>query len=244
VQNVETIDDIIQYHLIYTIYTMVFLSYATGYRGVHTLVPSWRLFSEDGKWLAISDKDNQDSTHTRLTFLSPIIREHLCRYRQHLDALLEKILLLDFDLYTVLLDTLRDWQLKLCYRSASERFVFDDSLQGAFFGIDVGKKQIKEISLNYFFDNLKKEQHIELPANGGRHLLRTTAIDANIPVDILDAFLGHFIYGKEPHSDYSVLAISEIEINMEPFLEQHLKSLSFKPLSSRLVKKVGKCLKS
>lgn len=233
-QTMEAIEEVIHYHQVYTVYTMVFLSYATGYRGVHTLVPSWRLFSEDGKWLAISDKDDQDATHTRLTFLSPTIREHLRRYQQHLNALLEKVLLLDFNLYSVLLDTLRDWQLKLSYRSASERFVFDDSLQGAFFAIDVGKKQIKEISLNYFFDHLKKEQHIELPANGGRHLLRTNALDAGIPVDLLDAFLGHFIYGKEPHSAYSSLAISEIESHMEQFLEQHLKSLGFKPLVSRL----------
>lgn len=233
-QSLESIQDVIQYHQTYTIYTMVFLSYSTGYRGVHTMIPSWRLLSEDGKWLAISDKDDEDSTHTRLTYLSRLAGRQLSLYKQHLSALLDKVLLLDFNLYSLLLDTLRDWQLKLSYRSESDRFVFDDSLQGAFFSIDVGKKQIREISLNYFFDFLRKEQHIELPANGGRHLLRTEAIEAGIPVDLLDAFLGHFIYGKEPHSSYSALTISEIENHMEPFLQEHLTSLGFKNVASRL----------
>ena len=233
-QKTLSINEILQYHLNYSIYTMIFLSYATGYRGVHTLLPSWRLISDDNKWLAISDKDDQDATHTRLTYLSPIISEHLKHYQRHLNAFLNKVLLISFEIHQKLIDTLRDWKFKLDYRSSAERFVLDDSLQGAFFNIDIDKPSIKQISLNYFFDYLKKEKHIELPANGGRHLIRTEALNEGIPSDLIDAFLGHFIYGNEPHSAYSALANPEIETGMQSFLQNHLKSMGFKPLKSRL----------
>lgn len=230
----RSLADIVQYHQIYTLYTMVFLSYATGYRGVHDLLPNWRLINEDYTWLAISDKDDQDASHTRLAFLAPLIRQQLQFYLSHLQALMAKILLLNFSLYEPLINDLRDWQLRLNYRSIQERFSFDDAMQGVFFGIDLDKGCIAQMSLNYFFDHLKKQQHIELPANGGRHLIRTEALNASIPSDVLDAFLGHFIYGKEPHSIYSALALKEIESGMEHFLQQHLKSLDFKPIKSQL----------
>lgn len=235
-QSTSGLEDIFNYHQTYTIYTMVFLSYATGYRGVHQLLPSWRLISEDYKWLAISDKDDLDSSHTRLTFLTPLIRQQLQHYHNHLNALLSKILQVDFYFYQQLINIFRDWQFKLDYRTSTERLVMDETLQGAFFTIDAEKKAIHSISLNYFFDHLKKEQRIELPANGGRHLLRTEALSAGIPSDLLDAFLGHFIYGKEPHSVYSALDISEIEQGMEHFLEQHLKSLGFSVIKSKLTR--------
>lgn len=232
----QSLADTVRYHQIFTIYTMVFLSYATGYRGVHDLLPNWRLINEDYIWLAISDKDDQDASHTRLTFLAPLIREQLQHYLSHLKALLAKILLLNFSLYEKLINELRDWQLRLNYRTIQERFLFDDATKGVFFGIDLDKGEIAQMSLNYFFDHLKKEQHIELPANGGRHLIRTEALKMSVSSDVLDAFLGHFIYGKEPHSIYSALAITEIETGMEDFLQQHLKSLGFKPIKSLLLR--------
>jgi hypothetical protein len=235
-QEISSLTDIIHYHQTYTLYTMVFLSYSTGYRGVHDLLPSWRLLSGDGKWLAISDKDDQDASHTRLCFLAPLIRKHLQNYQNHLDAILSKILLIDFGLYEQLINAFRDWKLKLDYRNTSERFSKDETIQGVFFGIDIEKQSIQAMSLNYFFDDLNTRQHIELPANGGRHLIRTEGLAEGIPCDLLDAFLGHFIYGKEPHSVYSALAIHEIELGMKDFLEQHLKSLGFKAIQSKLIR--------
>jgi len=127
-QKTSSLSDIIHYHQTYTLYTMVFLSYATGYRGVHDLLPSWRLISLDDKWLAISDKDDQDASHTRLCFLAPFIRKQLQNYQNHLDAILNKILLLDFGLYEQLINTFRDWKLKLDYRTSPERFSKDETV--------------------------------------------------------------------------------------------------------------------
>jgi hypothetical protein len=226
-------EEILSYHKDYTLYTMMFLSYATGYRGVHALLPSWRLISHDQKWLAISDKDDEDASHTRITYLSPLIRKQLQHYLAHLTNFINQILSKDAVLYSKLIDSLRDWKVNLRYRTSDKRFVFDNEGANCFFSVNA-KMKVSLLSLNAFFDHLYTHRKAELPANGGRHLLRTEALKNDIPSDVLNAFLGHFIYGKEPHSAFSALATYEIEHAMEDFLERHLSSLGFTPLKSQL----------
>lgn len=231
---IKSMQDVFNYHQTYTIYTMFFLSYATGYRGVHEILPSWRLISDDQKWLAISDKDDQDSTHTRITFLAQPIRKHLALYLDHINRLLSKVLLLDYALYELMVDQIRDAENKLEYRNKVDRFVNDKDVDVVFFHINVKKRSFEPLSLNYFFSQLHSEQNILIPANGGRHLIRTTALNRGIPCDLLDAFLGHSIYGNEPHSPYSSLNLSEIEHAFEPMITDLLNEINLKPIKSKL----------
>jgi hypothetical protein len=232
--TISSLEDVFNYHLEYSLYTLFFFSYATGYRGVHDILPNWRLMSHDLKWVAISDKDDLDSSHARLSYLNSMIREQLKNYFNHLKNVLGKLPILDFELYKQVLDIFRDWELDLTYRKDGDRFVFDQDTIPVFFHIDYEKKSIEPLSLNYFLTQLHIKEHIGLPVNGGRHLLRTQAISESVPSDVLDAFLGHFIYGHEPHSPYSGLNLSSLESYFEPMLTRHLKALGFKPIKSRL----------
>ncbi len=228
------LEALLKYHQVYSLYTLFFFSYATGYRGVHDILPNWRLMSDDLKWVVISDKDDLDSSHARMTYLNSMMRQQLSFYFKHLKTLLGKLPLLDFELYTKVLEAFRDWELHISYRKEGDRFVFDLEGLPVFFHIDFKKKSIEALSLNHFLTQLHKNQHIGLPVNGGRHLLRTQAISESIPSDLLDAFLGHFIYGFEPHSSYSALNLSALESCFEPMLVRHLSSMGFKPIKSRM----------
>lgn len=234
VNELSTSAELFKYHLQYSLYTLFFFSYATGYRGVHNILPNWRLISDDLKWVSISDKDDLDSSHARISYLSSMMRKQLANYFSHLKMVLGRLVAVDFDLYKLLIDAFRDWDQTLTYRKEGDRFVFDELTTPVFFNVNLEKRRVEPISLNYFLTQLHHKERVGLPANGGRHFLRTTALSESIPSDILDAFLGHFIYGHEPHSVYSGLNLSSLEYYFEPMMQRHLSHLGFKAVPSKL----------
>ena len=63
-----------------------------------------------------------------------------------------------------------------------------------------------------------------LPMNANRHFLRTNLIADNCPVEVVDAFLGHWEIGQEPWGRFSGLS----PIVYREKLEEHLIPLLVK----------------
>lgn len=232
--ELESFKEIIEYHNSYSLYTLLSFSFATGYRGVHQVMPHWRLISPDMKFISISDKDDLDSTHARVVYLVERIRQQLLNYIEHVKALLKKLLEINFNLYKKVLAQLWDWLNAEEYRTSSDRFSLSEIDVTVFFHIDQ-KNKVSFLSLNNFFNSYKKNNHVDIPINAGRHALRSKLFQERVPSDVIDAFLGHFIQGLEPHSDYSAFSSSLLESELESIINNHMEVNGFELIKSRFV---------
>jgi hypothetical protein len=197
-------------------------------------MPHWRLISPDMKFISISDKDDLDSTHARVVYLVERIRQQLLNYIEHVKALLKKLLEINFNLYKKVLAQLWDWLNAEEYRTSSDRFSLSEIDVTVFFHINQ-KNKISLLSLNNFFNSFKKNNHVDIPINAGRHALRSRLFQELVPSDVIDAFLGHFIQGLEPYSDYSAFSSSLLESELESIINNHMEVNGFELIKSRFL---------
>lgn len=195
-------DSFISYHNAYTAYCVMLLGFVSGYRSVRD--PFSRVTDVDFStgFVAISDKDDDDSYHSRLVWLPPLCIEQIKEYQAHRLRVASHI-----------------WPLNP--KVASQLSNAEESLPFFFF-LDnrANPEDVRSTTC---------QKHVgwcyDLPHNTNRHFLRTNLREFKVPEEIVNAHLGHWDRGQEPFGRYSTLSPFDYKQAIEaPLMELMMRS--------------------
>ncbi|MBE0471405.1 MAG: hypothetical protein IBX55_18080 [Methyloprofundus sp.] len=228
--------DWLNYHRWYAAYSLFLFTVGSGYRGVHDVLPSIRLVSPTGDFVAISDKDDSDMYHTRLVYLSSTIQQQILLYREHLEAFSQWVLNNHPTIYQQLINVLYDAEYVWDYKKDRNRFKSDSTQFPVFFDIDTKNNEVLQFSIVKLLKMLNQHTNLHIPSNAGRHLLRTKFVNVAIPTEIVDAFMGHQVYGMEAHHPNSAFCPSNLPTFLETPIQEVLTATGFEPVRSHITK--------
>lgn len=203
-----------RYHNRYTLYTALVISFTTGYRAVRSIGIEASMRDLGYNVATISDKDSEDKYHTRQVWLSKTLNAQLNNYQQHMQTLTA------------------NW--KICYPHSAvpsspknERLMFLKETQSESTLITFTPK---------IASRLLEQVDYHLPLNSNRRFLRSNLLERGCPTEIINAFMGHWRSGEEPHgsfSGFSTLAyIDKLKEHLAPILDD----LGLKAIPSALTK--------
>ena len=172
------------------VYTVMMIGFATGYRAVRDPLLQEAEIDHSTGFGIVSDKDTDDFYNARIVWLPEICLRQLDFYRQHVKRLQEWLFENNQELF-----------FKSRHQSVSGRHG-----NRVYPGLFLMQKDSNDLSLNpkLLQDLLEKINYL-LPMNANRHYLRSKLIASRCPVEVLDAFLGHWERGREPWGRYSGL---------------------------------------
>jgi hypothetical protein len=201
---------IIEYHNWYTLYTILFIGYSTGYRAIVDPFPIDSEIDENSGLAVVSDKDGEDYYNSRIVWVPKSVRKQIDHYMQHRD----KVLLIVASRHP-------DLVLNKEEKGIPRIFLLEDGYR------------INDIRPSTLSPLLK--DHLPLPINVNRRFLRTELRARGCPSEIVNAFMGHWSRGQEPWGRYSSLAVVDIVDVLKIYIEDILEELKFKPIKSRFI---------
>ena len=226
--------DWLTYHRWYAAYSLLVFTVGSGYRGVHDVLPSIRLLSPGSEFVAISDKDDSDLYHTRLVYLAPTVQDQLKNYSAHVFWFSRWMISHSPEIYSRMITMLHDAEYVTNYRKTQSRIKFDESKFPVFFDIDVKTGELQQLSIVRLMHMISQVTNLAIPSNVGRHLLRTEFLKHNIPAEVIDAFMGHQVYGMEVHHPFSAFDYSSLPAYLETPIKDLLTQLQLAPIRSDL----------
>jgi hypothetical protein len=232
-------DSVIRYHNRYVLYTAYLLMFATGYRAVHNPLPSLSLHLKTYGLLAISDKDDADFTHARLVCVPSLLAQQLNYYEEHLTLLAEFIRYRLPDLAQTIDHILRQDELMLMQHPTEaaawyKKIKNSRTILGPLF---LFRKQNDQwVPINIAPKDLIKDQpdNLQLPANAGRHWLKSELIKRKVDPEWIDWQMGHWMTGQAPLAYYSALSHVEVSALLGEIIDELLKEVGWKSLPSAL----------
>lgn len=222
--------DFIGYHNAYASYNLLSYYYGTGARVVTHPFSDPRALDAVGGLLCLSDKDRSDGYSTRIQFVPSLLVEQNEHYFRHLDRLRVVLAMLNADSAQTLTGYIDEWATppSAMRRSADRRLHGKFS---PFFLIDP-KGRLSPITPREFRRIIRPI--FPHPVNSHRGFLRSKLVEVGIATEHTDAFLGHWVTGREPFRSNScmspVACAGEIRVEME----QLLRHCGFKVLHSAL----------
>lgn len=210
-EKTPSIANMIRMHNSLTRYTCMLVAYATGVRAVHSPMPRLEDIDFESGFCVLSDKDNADGYHTRLTWLAPICLEQLAAYRTHIKVLFARISVLDPDFF---------------HRVAISR-TNELETEILFVRQDGRPASVRPKSLHNFGT---LPTPIYLPGNANRHLLRSWLLARQCPKEIIDAYMGHWFIGQEPWGLNSSLSPHRFRTELSAHIPTLLDQLGFEEI--------------
>ncbi|MCS6153568.1 hypothetical protein G3465_11730 [Shewanella baltica] len=233
------LEDILAYHNAFVAYTAWMLLFGTGYRAAWNPLPTLALFLPSFNLMGISDKDDSDFTHSRIVAIPSVLTAQLVEYRRHLGCLRGLLRLLmpqlcseldniiDVDRQVLSYDNLQAsaWYTKI--RNSR-------SQHGPFFFFQKQKSGIvtRSLSPSQLISVLKEKNSI--PANAGRHWLKSSLLDQGVDPELINFQMGHWQAGEVPIGNYSALSHIEAINELVPILDKLFREVGWKPLKSVL----------
>ncbi|MEY2343259.1 hypothetical protein AB4090_14300 [Acidithiobacillus sp. IBUN Pt1247-S3] len=98
----------------------------------------------------------------------------------------------------------------------------------------LGKRTAQPLCPKVLQPCLEKCFHAALPVNSHRRFCRSYLLEQGCPVEVVDAFMGHWFAGESPWSRYSSQSALEYARQLQPYLTKLLEDLglAFVPLPS------------
>lgn len=222
----EPIAKIIGVHNAITLYTHWLVAFTTGYRAV------WQAFfheteiDENSGFAAISDKDTEDFYHARIVRLPQPVITQIAYWRRHWEIFRTRCLnRVNPGLFRSLMAEKRS------YRNGEKPLVrrtrrdIRSHVEGLFVFNAAGRAfplrpaTVKRYTGAKFF----------LPANAGRHYLRSRLLEEKCPAEIVAAFMGHWERGEEPWGKYSAMSPQQYREALDPCLGRIIKECGWRP---------------
>ncbi|KEK28122.1 hypothetical protein [Shewanella xiamenensis] len=238
-KTLHRFEDITHYHNAFVAYTVWMLLFGTGYRAAWNPLPSLALFLPSLNLMGISDKDDCDFTHSRIVAIPSVLTAQLIEYRRHLGCLRGLLRLLmpqfcseldniiDVDRQVLSYDNLQAsaWYTKI--RNSR-------SQHGPFFFFQKQKSGMvtRSLSPSQLVSVLKEKNSI--PANAGRHWLKSSLLDRRVDPELINFQMGHWQAGEVPIGNYSALSPIEAINELVPILDQLFREVGWKQLKSVL----------
>lgn len=179
-----------QLHNSMTSYTAFLIAFSTGFRAIRDPFLSAAEIDWDTGFAVLSDKDNEDGYNSRLIWLPPVCRLQLQLFLEHQQNALYRFNILIPGIFTNPDRPRRD---------ASGRYMFYSKID---------KDSNKYVATTLVPKSAGTELHsvYALPFNASRHYLRSCLLERKCPVEVINAFMGHFERGEEPWGVYSGLS--------------------------------------
>jgi len=189
-----------QIHNAYSLYTVFLLFYATGYRSV--LAPLSRITDVDLglRYMMIADKTGDNYSHARLIPLPEVFVAHWEHYLNHRKRMV--------DLMGVYCD-LRDPGHTLFFISTPE------------------KRKPRTLPLTSETISKHALAIYDAPLNLSRHYLRSEFGHRRLSGSTIDAFMGHWVPGKEPMARFSSLSPVAFRNAVIPALDEMLAEMGW-----------------
>lgn len=92
----------------------------------------------------------------------------------------------------------------------------------------LGTRAAQPLCPNVLAPELKRYFGYEIPVNSHRRFCRSYLLEQGCPVEVVDAFLGHWYTGESPWSRYSSQSATEYVRQLRPFLQQMLGDLGYR----------------
>jgi hypothetical protein len=229
--------DMIDYHNAFTAYTAWMLLFGTGYRAAWNPLPTFALFLPSLNLMGISDKDDSDFSHSRIVAVPNVLVSQLKEYKRHLGCLRSLLRVLLPKMCSTI-DNIVDVQqnvLNFNHTQATQWYkVIRNSRkqQGPFFflhrqGNSVVATNLSPSELVNYCKNT-----IQLPANAGRHWLKSHLLEKNICPELINFQMGHWQAGEVPLGHYSALSHVEAINEIVPVLDELFEEVGWKSLKS------------
>lgn len=196
------------FHNVYTSYTVLLVGFSTGYRAVHDPLLQDAEIDDESGFAVISDKVSADFYQARLVWLPPMCREQLKKYAEHQSRM-------NHALFT--------WNQELFFRSRECGFTEKGSKRknpGLFY-LDTQHNavEVRPRSLDRYLRHIQ----FKLPVNANRHYLRTHLRVMGCPLEVLNAFMGHWEMGLEPWGRYAGLSPDTYRRELARYLPDLIK---------------------
>lgn len=195
----DDLDALIDYHDLITLYTVLMLKHATGYRDVRKPLPLHDNIDLDDKTILVSDKDDKVEPNARTLPLAETFIHQLSAYREHISWLIPRALLINPKLAKEIF--IRAHEITVAPGDMELPILFfTDNLAGSLRSSTVSSKTIIQRLAKY-------APWFTLPTNSNRSYLRDRLLMLGCPADFVDYFMGHWVRGKEPLGIYSTLSL-------------------------------------
>ena len=232
-------ESVMTYHNRYVLYTAYLLMFATGYRAVHNPLPSLSLHLKAYGLLAISDKDDADFTHARLVCVPPILSQQLSHYEEHLSVLADFIRYRTPELSKTIDHLLRQDEMMLMLHptEAADWYKKVKNSRTVLGPLFIFHKQNGQwVPFNIAPKDLINDQppNMQLPANAGRHWLKSELIKRKVDSEWIDWQMGHWMTGQAPLAYYSAFSHVAISALMGEIIDELLRKVGWKSLPSAL----------
>lgn len=201
-----------EYHMYYTIYVALVISYCTGYRAVRDIRLGLEQRDPVTQTGVIADKTRKDGYHTRRIWISPLLEEQLITYERHLKILFST------------------WEIQFPNTSRPN----ETEIPYLFFIVEKkeGVIPVSSRSMNQPLEDLG----YPLPLNSNRRFLRTELSERGCPKDVLHSFMGHWATGEEPHNPYSCLSPRHVRKQLQKYLIPLQEEIGLSVITSRWYK--------
>lgn len=196
---------LIDYHNIYTIYTTQMIGYATGFRAVTNPFVYGSQIDDLTGTAIISDKDGSDFYNSRVIWIPESVHHQMEHYMTHRTIMLNDVLLRRPDIHTEDLPYL---------------FLLEEGLTAY------------PIRPKYVAPYL--EDILPMPLNVNRRYLRTELKERGCPIEIVNAFMGHWSRGEEPWGKYSSLSFDDFLAHIKQHIPAIMRELKWLPMKSRI----------
>jgi len=184
-------DKLIEFHNVYTSYTVLLTGFCTGYRAVHDPLLLNAEIDRASGFAVISDKDGNDFYNSRIVWLPPVCLLQLKRYSEYLEHLGPELF----------------WRNQQLFFSSREEEIPGRRSERAYPGLFYIDQNIDRVDVRP--RNLEKylmEIDFPFPVNSNRHYLRTNLLIKKCPLEVVNAFMGHWEMGLEPWGMFSGLS--------------------------------------
>jgi hypothetical protein len=171
-------------------YTAFLIAFCTGFRAIRDPFLSAAEIDWDSGFAVLSDKDNEDGYNSRLIWIPPVCLSQLKLFREHQQNALYRFSILIPGLFSMLDRPRRD---------APGRYMF-------FTNFDRYRNEYVAKPLGPALLGKRMTPIYALPFNSSRHYLRSNLLDRKCPIEVINAFMGHFERGEEPCGVFSGLS--------------------------------------
>lgn len=210
----ESVEAVAIYHNCFMLYSLLYQALSTTIRAISTptqLYTTWERFPSRRNFLTgLSDKESQHYEKSRLVVLQPGLLAQFKNLRNHHLQLKKQA----------------GFRLKViapAIRACGPFYFIDD--QGV--AIPPSPDSVAKALLDFF--------DYPLPANFHRAFLRTELLEMGCPIEVLDAFLGHFNHGESPFGMYSTFDYENYAKQISEYLDRLHQEIGLTPVKSRVI---------
>jgi len=200
-------DHLIERHNRYTLYVLMFMAMATGYRSVQAPLSRSTDYDPLSGLLVVADKTDSAFSHARLVPVPEILARQLDLYSQHRERVADRM-------WAIL--GIEEAQHFLFFLSKVSRAKASQKLVKV---VPVTSEKLKTLLKGIW----------DLPLNVNRHYMRSELRHRGVHGELVDAWMGHWLDGQEPMGRYSTLSPVDFAAQLEPVLSEILEEMGWSP---------------